>query len=47
LAGKDGAAINSQLLAEFLTALIDTPRSPVPQIPLELALYRCSTSPQI
>lgn len=40
LAGKDGAAINSTLLAEFLTALIEMPRSPLPQIPLELALYR-------
>jgi DNA polymerase-3 subunit gamma/tau len=44
LAGKEGGAINSQLLAEFLTALIETPRSPVPQIPLELALYRCFTA---
>lgn len=40
LAGKDGAAINSQLLAELLTALIETPRSPMPGLPLELALYR-------
>jgi DNA polymerase-3 subunit gamma/tau len=40
LAGKEGSAINSQTLAELLTALIETPRSPMPQIPLELALYR-------
>jgi len=40
LSGKDGAAINSNVLAELLTALLETPRSPMPQIPLELALYR-------
>ena len=40
LAGKDGAAINAALLAELLTALVEMPRSPLPQIPLELALYR-------
>jgi DNA polymerase-3 subunit gamma/tau len=40
LAGKDGAAINSALLAELLTALIETARAPMPQVPLELALYR-------
>jgi DNA polymerase-3 subunit gamma/tau len=40
LAGKEGATINSSLLAELLTALIETARAPVPQIPLELALYR-------
>lgn len=40
LAGKDGAAINSALLGELITALLETPRAPIPQIPLELALYR-------
>lgn len=35
-----GASINSQTLAELLTALIETPRAPIPTIPLELALYR-------
>ena len=40
LAGKDGAAVNAALLAEFLTALIEMNRAPMPQIPLELALYR-------
>jgi len=40
LAGKDGAAINAALLAELITALLETSRAPLPQIPLELALYR-------
>lgn len=40
LSGKDGAAINSSVLSELITALIETARSPMPQIPLELALYR-------
>lgn len=40
LAGKDGVAINSALLAEMITALVETNRAPMPQIPLELALYR-------
>ena len=40
LAGKDGAHINAALLAELITALIETPRAPLPQLPLELALYR-------
>lgn len=40
LSGKDGAAINAALLAELITALIETPRAPLPQLPLELALYR-------
>ena len=37
---KEGLAINAALLAELLTALIETNRAPLPQIPLELALYR-------
>jgi DNA polymerase III subunit gamma/tau len=37
---KEGTAINAALLAELLTALIEMNRSPLPQIPLELALYR-------
>ncbi len=40
LAGKEGAHINAALLAELITALIETPRAPLPQLPLELALYR-------
>jgi DNA polymerase-3 subunit gamma/tau len=40
LAGKEGAGINSNLLAELLTALLETSRAPIPAIPLELALYR-------
>lgn len=40
LAGKDGVAINSQLLSEMITALLETTRSPLPAVPLELALYR-------
>lgn len=40
LAGHEGAAINSQLLAELIDALIETQRAPLPQLPLELALYR-------
>lgn len=38
--GKDGANINSQTLAELITALLEMNRAPVPAIPLELALYR-------
>ena len=45
LAAKDGAAINSQMLAELLGALIEMGRSPLPQIPLELALYRALGTP--
>jgi DNA polymerase-3 subunit gamma/tau len=41
-AGTQGARLNSQTLAEMLTALIETPRAPVPALPLELALYRLS-----
>lgn len=40
LSGKEGSKINAALLAELITALIETPRAPLPQIPLELALYR-------
>lgn len=35
-----GTAINSGLLAELITALLETARAPLPAIPLELALYR-------
>jgi DNA polymerase-3 subunit gamma/tau len=42
LAGKEGLAINSQMLAELLSALIETPRAPLPALPMELALYRLS-----
>jgi len=40
LAGKEGAAINASLLSEMIAALIETPRAPLPHLPLELALYR-------
>ena len=40
LSGKDGVAINAALLAECITALVEMGRAPLPQIPLELALYR-------
>ncbi len=40
LAGKGGSSINASLLAELLTALIEMNRAPLPQIPMELALYR-------
>ncbi len=40
LAGKDGVAINSALLSEMITALLETNRAPMPQVPLELALYK-------
>ena len=40
LSGKEGAAINATLLSEFITALLEMNRSPLPQIPLELALFR-------
>jgi hypothetical protein len=40
LSGRDGAAINSTLLAELIAALLETNRAPLPSLPLELALYR-------
>ena len=40
LAGKEGAALNAAVLAELLSALIEMNRAPLPQVPLELALYR-------
>jgi DNA polymerase-3 subunit gamma/tau len=40
LAGANGAAINSAVLAELLTAYIETSRAPNPAVPLELALYK-------
>jgi DNA polymerase-3 subunit gamma/tau len=40
LAGKKGEAINSLTLSELIGALIEMNRAPLPQIPLELALYR-------
>src|SRR3989338_7251213 len=43
LAGAKGAAINSSVLAELLTAYIETSRAPYPAIPLELALYRLNS----
>jgi DNA polymerase-3 subunit gamma/tau len=40
LAGTKGAAINAEVLAQLITAYIETARAPMPEIPLELALYR-------
>jgi len=40
LSGKEGAAINSLLLSELITAYVEMSRAPDPAIPLELALYR-------
>ena len=40
LAGKEGVAINAALLSGLITALLETGKAPLPQIPLELALYR-------
>ncbi|MDO8514223.1 MAG: DNA polymerase III subunit gamma/tau, partial [bacterium] len=40
LAGKEGSNINATLLAELVGALIEMNRAPLPQIPMELALYR-------
>lgn len=37
---KEGVALNAAVLAELLTALIEMNRAPLPQLPLELALYR-------
>ena len=46
LAGKDGAAINSAVLAECITAYLEMGRAPIPELPLELALYRLFTERQ-
>ncbi|HEV8666860.1 MAG TPA: DNA polymerase III subunit gamma/tau [Candidatus Paceibacterota bacterium] len=40
LSGTKGAAINAEVLAQLITAYIETARAPLPQVPLELALYR-------
>ncbi len=40
LSGKDGAAINANVLAEMISAYLEMARSPIPTVPLELALYR-------
>jgi DNA polymerase-3 subunit gamma/tau len=40
LAGPKGAAINAEVLAQLISAYIETARAPLPQVPLELALYR-------
>jgi len=37
---KEAPTINAAMLAELIAALIETPRAPIAQIPLELALYR-------
>ena len=40
LSGKEGSALNAELLAELITAHLEMSRAPLPQIPLELALFR-------
>jgi len=40
LAGKEGAALNAELLADIIDAQLSMARAPLPQVPLELALYR-------
>lgn len=40
LAGKEGATINSGVLSELIGAYLEMNRSPIPAVPLELALYR-------
>lgn len=40
LAGKEGSSINAAVLSELITALLETPRAPLPSLPLELAVYR-------
>jgi DNA polymerase III subunit gamma/tau len=40
LSGQRGAAINAEVLAQLISAYVDTARAPLPQVPLELALYR-------
>jgi DNA polymerase-3 subunit gamma/tau len=40
LAGPRGATLNSTVLAELITALLEVNRAPVAAVPLELALYR-------
>lgn len=40
LSGKEGAHINAALLAELISALLETNKAPIPAVPLELALYR-------
>lgn len=40
LAGAKGAAINAEVLAQLISAYVETARAPLPQVPLELALYR-------
>ena len=40
LSGAKGAAINAEVLAQLISAYVETARAPLPQVPLELALYR-------
>ena len=35
-----GAAINADMLAQLITALVEMNRAPIPAVPLELALYK-------
>lgn len=40
LAGKEGAAINANVLSELIGAYLEMNRAPIASVPLELALYR-------
>jgi DNA polymerase-3 subunit gamma/tau len=40
LAGKEGVGINATFLSEMISALLETVRSPLPAVPVELALYK-------
>jgi DNA polymerase III subunit gamma/tau len=40
LSGTEGAALNSQVLSEFLGAYVEMARAPMPALSLELAVYR-------
>lgn len=40
LAGREGAALNAELLSNLIGAQLEMNRAPLPQVPLELALYR-------
>ena len=44
LAGKEGVAINAAVLATLITVLLEMNRAPIPQIPVELAVFRMCES---
>ncbi|MES2014703.1 MAG: DNA polymerase III subunit gamma/tau [Patescibacteria group bacterium] len=47
LAKDTKSKINSETLRKFILASIEIPRSPVPQLPLELAIMELSQNPQV